>query len=120
MDIDWKKTLLCFVEPFNGIEAGCFRKFAVQPIAPTVVLATEDTGCTTLRLYDRECSVSTNIVEAVNLAFAVLDQEKRVSGYVEFLKVAGLDESESVGEKHPISREYRSSLKLIEALRPIP
>lgn len=120
MDIDRKKTLLCLVEPFNSIKAGRFREFAVQSIAPTVVLATEDTGCTTLRLYYRECSVSTNVVKAVDLAFAVFDQEERVSGYVELLKVAGLDEPESVGEKHPISREYRSSLELIETLRPIP
>jgi hypothetical protein len=76
VDIDRKKTLLCSVEPFNSIEAGCFREFAVQSIAPTVILATEDTGCTTLRLYYRECSVSTNVVEAVDLAFTVFDQEE--------------------------------------------
>jgi hypothetical protein len=93
VNIDWEKTLLCLVEPFDSVEAGCFREFAVQSIAPTVVLATKDTGCTTLCLYYRECSVSTNIVKAVNLAFTVFDQEKRVAGYVELLKVAGLDES---------------------------
>ena len=120
MDIDWQKTLLFFVESFHGIEAGCFREFAVQSIAPTVILATEDAGCTTLRLYYRKRSVSTNVVEAVDVAFTVFDQEKRVSGYIEFLKVAGLDESEGVGEKHPISREYRSSLELVESFSPIP
>lgn len=93
VNIDRKETLLCFVEPFNGIEAGCFREFAVQSIAPTVVLATEDIGCTTLHLHYRKCSVSTNVVEAVDLAFTVFDQEERVSGYVEFLKIASLNES---------------------------
>jgi hypothetical protein len=32
-------------------------------------------------------------VEAVDLAFTVFDQEERVSGYVEFLKIASLNES---------------------------
>ena len=64
--------------------------------------------------------MSTNVVKAVDLAFTVFDQEKRVSGYAEFLKVAGLNESEGVGEKHPITREYCSSFEFIEALSPIP
>jgi hypothetical protein len=85
-----------------------------------VILATENIGCATLRLYHRKCPVSTNVVKTVDLAFTVFDQEKRVSSYVEFLKVAGLDESEGVGEKHPITREYCSSFEFVETLSPIP
>lgn len=120
MNVDRKQTLLRLVKALNSIETRSLGKLAIESIAPAVILATEYIGRTALSLYNRESSVATDVVKAVDLALAIFDQEERVARDVEFLKVAGLWESDGMCEEHPFAGEDCSTFELVETLGPVP
>lgn len=80
--------MLALVEPFDGIEPGSFREIPFQAIGPTVIFAAQNAGCTTFLLYDGICTMPAEIVEAINRATSVTDEEEGIIGLCEGDKLA--------------------------------
>lgn len=78
-----------------------------------MVLAAED-GCSAGgRLYNGECAVTADVVEAVDCAVAVLDKEEGEVGDCEREIIARFLETAGVGEQHPSLREDCPSFQLV-------
>lgn len=75
--------MLILVEPSHCVEARGFGKVAFEPIRPAVIFAAQDASFPGLVFNNRVCTVSANIVEAVNVSFSVLDEKEGEVGVVE-------------------------------------
>lgn len=64
--------------------------------------------------------MSADVVVGSYLASAIFDDEKGETSFCELGIVTGIWESAGVRDDKPLAGEYRSSLKIIHALRMIP
>jgi hypothetical protein len=75
----------------------------------TMISACQNTDITLLIREDRKCSVSAHVVERVQFALPVLEDEKRVRRHLELRVVTDIDETVLVRDLHPFLGEYCSS-----------
>lgn len=85
-----------------------------------MVLAREDSGGALLLSDDWECTVATDVVEAVDVVFPVTGQDEFVLGNVELEVVARLLEAGGVCDELPLAREDCTPLKFVHFLRGVP
>ena len=85
-----------------------------------MVFAREDPGGTFLLSDDWEGTVATDIVEAVDVVFTVLDQDELVLCDIELEVVTWLGEAGLVCDEHPFAREDCTPLKLVHLLGSVP
>lgn len=90
MNMNRQETMLAPVESFDRIEARSFGEISFQAIGPAVVFTAQNAGGTTFLLDDGVCTVPAGIMEAVDVAAAVTDEEKGVVGKGEQDKFPGI------------------------------
>ena len=91
--------------------------------AHTMVSAAQDGSLALFRLLlveDWVGSVSTHIMESLNVSLSVLDQEVIEASRLKPQKAAGLWQTEAVGDQQPALREDCAALELVESGTVIP
>ena len=73
-----------------------------------------------LILEDGEGTVATDVVEGVDLALLVLDQEKVEAGHLKAQEAARLGQTRAVGHHEPLLGEYGSLLQVEEGWLVVP
>lgn len=119
-NVDRQKPVLALVEPFYRVESRSLGEVAFEAVGPAVVFAAENAGFAGALLHNRVRAVSTDIVEAVDVALAVLDQEEGEIGVHKRDVLARLLEPEVMRDEYPFSGNDGSSLQLVQFRRSIP
>ena len=115
-----KESVLFLLETGKILIARCLGELAIESIRPAMIVAFEDLRATLISLDDREGTMSANIVEAVDVAFAITTEYELEASDVEFQPVTWLCESDFVSAEQPFPGEDGTTLKLIHLLRCIP
>lgn len=116
VNVDWEEAVFGLVEAFKILVARGLRQLAIQTIRPSMVFAREDLRVALLLLDDGVGSVSANIVEGVDLAIAVLRDNKVVVGTVVAQPITRLLKTRLVCEDQPSARENGAPLELVHFL----
>lgn len=114
LEVDSEKTVLLLVEVAQLLVFRSFGKFAIQSVRPAVVSTGEDLGISgTLFLNDRVCTVSTHVVECVDIALSVTSDDEVETCKLITNPVAGFLQPHAVGDEEPPLGEYSSALQLV-------
>lgn len=112
--------MLGFIEVGDRFKAGRFGEVPLEAVGPSVVFAGEDGGGSLAVRHDGVCAVAADVVEAVDGAVAVADEEEGEVGYVEGEVVACFGEAGGIGEQHPALGEDGTTLELVHGFGAVP
>ena len=114
LKVDSEKTVLLFVEVAQLLVVCSFGEFAIQPVGPAVVSASEDFGISgTLFLNYGVRTVSAHVVECVDIALSVTSDDEIEPCKLVAEPVARVLQPHAVGKEEPSFRKYGSALQLI-------
>lgn len=102
LNMDREQTIAFLLETREFLISGGFGELPVKSIRPAVVFASKDLRSSFLAGDDREASMSADVVKAVDVPLAVLDEhESKTSNFVG-QPVSGVRESRLVCCEHPL------------------
>lgn len=89
-DVDAKETVLLLLIPLQVLIARSFGEFSIQAVRPAVVSASEDLRVAFLLLHDRVSTMSTDVVEGIDVSSTVSVDDDIVSCNVEAKEVSSV------------------------------
>ena len=120
MGADWVQSVLCLVKVGDVLELWGLCKVTVGVVGPAVVETAQHDGGALLLSHHRVRSVTADVVEGLDLALLVLDEEELHPHEVVGVVVSSLLKGGGVRSVQPRLHEYGTLLQVKDLLRKPP